>query len=261
MAHITINTIFNIDLHFETAPVFKRLGAYAIDFVILVAWIYLGKTLLYDILDLAQENNVGIDILFISMPMLFYSLITETSFNGQTFGKMVLGIRVISMDGGEPTFGQYLLRWVTKFFEWPFVFGYVAFSAMAIYAYGFITGFFGLVVLVTIAVTKKNQRIGDLLAGTAVVDAKTNMSVKDTVFMNVSDVNYKLQFPEVMKLSDNDINTIKSVLTQCKGRVTDTALRVEYKIKDVLNIRSDLYTLDFLDKLIEDYNYLATRDK
>lgn len=261
MAQISINTIFNIDLHFETAPIFKRLAAYLIDFLVLVAWLYMSKILLYDIMHLNENKNIGLDILFVSMPMFLYPLITETTFNGQTIGKMLLSIRVISMDGGEPTFGQYLLRWVTRFFEWPFVFGYVAFSTIAIYAYSILTGFLGLVVLVIISVTRKNQRLGDLLAGTAVVDAKTNFTVKDTVFMDVSNTNYKVLFPEVMKLSDNDINTIKSVLIQSKGRVNDTSLRVEYKIKDVLNIKSDLYTLDFLDKLIEDYNYLATKDK
>lgn len=260
MSHIQINTIFNIDLHFDAAPLHKRIIAYAIDFVILIAYLYLMKTILYSSLDLSFEENMGLDILIITLPMLFYSLITETSFNGQTPGKAIMSIRVISMDGGEPTFGQYLLRWVTKVFEWPFLFGYIFFSADAVYYYAFVTCFLGIGIIIAIAVTKNSQRLGDLLAGTAVVDTKTSFTVDDTVFMNVSNTNYKVSFPEVMRLSDNDINTIKTVLSQSKGKITDTAERIELKIKEVLNIKSDMHTPDFLEKLIQDYNYLATRE-
>jgi len=36
---------------------------------------------------------------------------------------------------------------------------------------------------------------------------------------------------------------------------------VAYKVQDVLKISTDMYSNDFLEKLLEDYNYLATREK
>ena len=36
--------------------------------------------------------------------------------------KKCLGIRVMSLEGGQPTVSQYLVRWATRFFEWPLVF-------------------------------------------------------------------------------------------------------------------------------------------
>jgi hypothetical protein len=64
-----------------------------------------------------------------------------------------------------------------------------------------------------------------------------------------------------MRLSDNDINTIKTVVTQTKKRKNEElCARVEFKIKSVLQIESDLPSLPFLEKLLEDYNYLATRE-
>ena len=261
MSIIQISTAFNIDLEFEIAAFHKRLLAYLIDFFLLIMYLFSMKYVLYAGFSMELKDNMGLDILVVSLPMFLYSLIAELSMNGQTVGKKIMSIRVISLDGGEPTFGQFLLRWITKFFEWPFLFGYVFFSLDALFAYIIITGMLGIAVVITITVTPRNQRLGDLAAGTVIVDTRTSMSVADTVFMNVSDENYKVLFPEVMRLSDGDINTIKTVLTQSrKTNNTDMCYRVEAKVKEVLAIRSDLYTPDFLEKLLEDYNYLATRE-
>ncbi len=235
--------------------------AYLIDLALLAIYLISMKHLLYDEFGLDTEKSTGVDILIISLPMLFYSLLTEVLLNGQTIGKKIMKIRVISREGGEPTFGQFILRWITKFFEWPFLFGYIYASSVALFMYAIYTGFFGVAVAIAILVTKKSQRLGDLAAGTIVVDAKTFMSVNDTIFMQVDDRNYKPVFPEVMRLSDNDINTIKTVLTQArKNHNHDICMRIEYKIKEVLKIESRLSSTDFLEKLLEDYNYLATKE-
>ncbi len=261
MATVQINTAFNVGLDFEIAAFHKRLLAYIIDFVILAIYLYSMKYLLYDGLNLSLENSMGFDILIISIPMLFYSLLTEVLMNGQTLGKKVMQIRAISLEGGEPTFGQFVLRWITKFYEWPFLFGYIYSAGFNIIGYAMITCFLGIAVVITILSTKKNQRFGDLAAGTVVVDAKTSMNINDTIFINVNTNNYKVAYPEVMRLSDNDINTIKTVLTQArKNHNHDICMRVEYKIKDVLKIESKLSSIDFLEKLLEDYNFLATKE-
>ena len=261
MAIIQISTAFNIDLEFEIAPFHKRLLAYLVDLFILIIFLFSMKYVLYAGFSLRLEDNMGLDILVISLPMLLYSLATELWMNGQTVGKKLMGIRVISLDGDEPTFGQFLLRWITKFFEWPFLFGYVFFSVNALFGYIIITGFLGIAVVIIITVTPKNQRLGDLAAGTVIVNTRSGMSIADTVFMDISNENYKVLFPEVMRLSDSDINTIKTVLTQAKKRNNiDMCLRVESKVKEVLSIKSDMYAPDFLEKLLEDYNYLATKE-
>ena len=260
MASVQINTAFNIDLEFEIAPFHRRLLAYLIDFVLLIIFLYAMKTFLYDGLELGR-GNMGLDIIIISLPMLIYSLVTEITMNGQTFGKKVMSIRVISLTGSEPTTGQYILRWITKFFEWPFLFGYIYFSDDMLFAYIIITGLLGIGVLIAISLSPKSQRLGDIAAGTVVIDTKSSMSVHDTVFMKIDNNNFKVMFPEVMRLSDNDINTIKSVVTQArKRRNEDLCMRVEYKIKNVLQVESDLPTVPFLEKLLEDYNYLATKE-
>lgn len=261
MAIIQIGTAFNIDLEFEIAEFHKRLLAYFIDFGLLLLYLYSMKYVLYNELLLNWNSNVGLDILLISVPMLLYSLLTELWLNGQTIGKKIMAIRVISLEGGEPTFGQYLLRWITKFFEWPFLFGYIAFSNANVLGYSFITGLFGIAVVIIISVSNKNQRLGDMAAGTVVVNTKSALTLADTVFMQIDKTDYKVLFPEVMRLSDRDINTIKTVLTQAGKRNNyEMCNRVAMKIREVLHINSDLPVDRFLEKLLEDYNYLATKE-
>ncbi|HWH63472.1 MAG TPA: RDD family protein [Ginsengibacter sp.] len=264
MSVIQIATPFNIDLEFEIAEFHKRLFAYLIDFTLLILYFIGMKYLYYGGFDQANretlQSHMGIDILTISLPMLLYSLVTEVMMHGQTIGKKLMNVRVISLDGGEPELSQYLVRWMFKAYEWPFFFGYTILSRGSLIAYIFITGFLGIIVVITIAVSKKNQRLGDLAANTVVVNTKSVFSVDDTVFMEIEQTGYVVKFPEVLKLSDRDINTIKNVTSMFyKNHNTETCGRVAMKVQDVLKIQTDMYPIDFLEKLLADYNYLATK--
>lgn len=260
MSTVPIETVFNIELEFELAPFPKRLLAYIVDFVIMIIYMMAMKLLLYGNAGNFGEDSIGLDILIVSLPMLLYSLITEVLLNGQTLGKKLMNIRVVSLDGGVPDFSQYLLRWITKFFEWPFLFGYVVLTGSTIMLYAFVTGFLGIAVVITILVTRNNQRLGDLAAGTVVVNTKTYLGLQDTVFMTVSE-DYNVTYPEVMRLSDNDINTIKNVLNKASQKQSDLQDRIAYKIHEVLGIPPTKNNREFLITLLEDYNYLATREK
>lgn len=265
MPIIEIATPFNIDLEFEIAEFHKRLFAYIIDFAILLIYLIMMKNLFYGRFNRVSpeilQQNIGIDILCISLPMLLYSLLSEVLMHGQTIGKKLMKIRVISLEGGEPTLGQYLLRWMFRAWEWPFLFGYVFYSGQTIIAYTFITFFLGIAVAIIIGVTKKSQRLGDVAANTVVVNTKSQLSVHDTVFMEISQPDYVVKFPEVLKLTDRDINTIKNVVNHFyKTHNADTANRVARKVQQVLTVSTDMYAIDFLEKLLADYNYLATKE-
>ncbi len=264
MGVIQIATPFNIDLEFEIAEFHKRLFAYLFDFTLLALFFVSMKYFYYGGFEMASEyelrSHMGIDILTISLPMLLYSLVTEVMMHGQTIGKKLMNIRVISLDGGEPQLSQYITRWMFKAYEWPFFFGYTILTRQSLIVYIFITGFFGIIVVIIIAITKKNQRLGDLAANTVVVNTKSPFTVQDTVFMEIQQADYIVKFPEVLKLSDRDINTIKNVINLFyKNHNTHTCSRVAYKVQEVLKIHTDMYAIDFLEKLLADYNYLATK--
>jgi uncharacterized RDD family membrane protein YckC len=235
-----------------------------IDFAILLLFFISMKYFYYGGFNLTGtqelQSRIGLDILTISIPMLLYSLVCEIMMHGQTIGKKVMNIRVISLDGGEPSISQYLVRWIFKAFEWPFFFGYTFFSLQSIFAYIIITAFWGVVVLIFIAVSKKNQRLGDVAANTVVVNTESSFSVNDTVFMDINEQNYVVTFPEVLKLSDRDINTIKNVVNLYhKEFNTQTCDRLALKVQEVLQITSNQYSINFLETLLADYNYLASK--
>ena len=264
MPLIQIATPFNIDLEFEIAGSYKRLFAYLIDFTLLLLFFISMKYFYYGgfgrINPAVLQRNMGLDILTISIPMLLYSLVTEVTMQGQTIGKKLMNTRVISLDGGEPSLSQYLVRWMFKVFEWPFFFGYTVLTGESLFGYILITGFLGVVVLIIVMITKKNQRLGDIAANTVVVNTQSPFSVEDTVFMEIKDENYVAKFPEVLQLTDRDINTIKNVVNLFyKENNTEICDRVALKVQEVLQISTDMYAIDFLEKLLADYNYLATK--
>lgn len=263
MPAIQINTPFNLALDFEVAPLHKRIIAYLIDLGIMIVYSWGVRKFIYGFFDVPANTqwgtNFGVDIAFVSIPMLLYVLICEISMHGQTFGKKLMGIRVMSIEGGEPTVSQYLLRWVTRFFEWPLVFGFVLPNFFIVYQLIFVA-FFGVFVVIIIAISKSSQRLGDLGAGTVVVDTRIKTYLHETVFVDISHKDYAVQFPEVMKLTDRDINTIKSILDVAsrKGDFKLAATAAD-KIKNHLKIKSDLSPFDFLEKILMDYNYISTR--
>ncbi len=258
MSIIQISTPFNIDIEFEIAEFHKRLLAYIIDFILLIIYMYSMIRILFGQINI-QEGSVGFAILIILLPMLFYSLFAELWMNGQSIGKKILKIRVVSLNGGEATLGQSLLRWFLRFYEWGFIITSLFYGNPAI---GFATLLLGgIATIITITVTLKNQRLGDIAAGTVVVNTKSKLTVDDTIFMEINKSDYKVTFPGVMRLSDRDINTIKGVVTQAgKSNNYEMCNRVAMKVKDVLKIQTDMYPDQFLEKLLEDYNYLATRE-
>jgi len=258
MPAIQINTPFNLALDFEVAALHKRILAYLADIVVLVIYSWGMKKFLDEVLRI-EYNRYGIDILLVSIPMLLYALVCEISMHGQSVGKKLLGIRVMSLEGGEPTVSQYLLRWATRFFEWPLVFGFVFPNFWIIFQLFFV-GFLGVFVVIIVAVSKANQRLGDLGAGTVVVDTRIKTYLHETVFLDISHKDYIVQFPEVMKLTDRDINTIKSIL-DVAARKGDFQLAANAadKIKNHLKIQSAMSPFDFLEKVLMDYNYISTK--
>ncbi len=260
MSNVQISTPFNIALEFEIAPFMKRLLAYFLDLMIMVAFAMFMRFILYDGIQLGGDVAMGVDILAVSVPLLLYHPLFEIIFHGQSLGKMAMGIRVMSLDGGDPAISQYLLRWFFRVWEWPLVFSFVLPGFWILYQL-IIIGILGVIVIIIIAVTAKNQRLGDLAANTVIVSTRIKSSIHDTVFMEITQKDYQVKFPQVLKLSDRDINTIKTVLNETYKRNNyETAHRIAGRIKTVLQIETEMEVDFFLEQLIADYNYLATRE-
>jgi uncharacterized RDD family membrane protein YckC len=259
MPLIPITTPFNVDIEFEVAELYKRTLAYLTDFFLIIIYLLSMLYLLFGGFKVG-DSGVGFVLIVLMLPMLFYTLFSELWFNGQTLGKKIFKIKVASLDGGEPSLEQYLLRWFMRFYEWGFLVFFLFWENIAI---GFLILFIGsLTSMIIVLTTRKNQRLGDIVAGTVVINTRSKLTVNDTIFMTISEQNYKVKFQEVLRLSDRDVNTIKSVLAIAqKTHKYDMVNKVATKVREVLNISDDnMYSMDFLEKIMEDYNYLSTRE-
>jgi uncharacterized RDD family membrane protein YckC len=254
MTLVKLDTGFNIEIDFVIAPFHKRLFAWIIDLFLMFAYLWLvGKLLSIFFYDRSVTLPGWIEIMA-RLPVLFYFLICEMSMNGQSIGKKAMNIQVISLDGGQPTISQYLIRWMFRSIDLPLL---IVPSIM----YGQLP-WWCMILLFTgigcIIFSPHSQRVGDLVAGTIIIDKRNRTSWQDTVFTEL-ETNYQPKFSQVMQLSDKDVNTLKSIIESVKkSNNFDLSMRIAERIKSRLHIQSDQDSLDFLETLLKDYNYYTT---
>jgi hypothetical protein len=114
---------------------------------------------------------------------------------------------------------------------------------------------------ISFGVSEKSQRLGDLAAGTVVIDNRYDTSINETIYLEIEDDGYTPQHPEVMRLTDKDINGIRNLLDVRHASKDNYAYTVQVaaRIKQVLGIESDLESSEFLYQLLRDYNYLTRK--
>jgi len=251
MALVKLDTGFNIEVEFAITPFHKRFFAWIVDMVVLSAYSLLLSKLLNNV---DPQKKLWLFVL-LGLPPLFYHLVCELVLNGQSIGKKAVAIKVITQDGGQPSLSQYLIRWVFRLADFPiWVLPAIAFGALPWWCAIFLFG--GIACVIS---TPYTQRIGDLIAGTIIIDTKNHTSWEDTVFTEL-ETNYQPRFPQVMQLTDKDINTLKSIIgTVRKKSDYDLSMRIGDRIKTKLNISSDQDSLEFLETLLKDYNYYSTQ--
>ena len=162
---IDIITPENIAFQYQLAGPFRRLPAYLIDIALrLAAWVLIS--MLFGISGLILFGGAtGILLLFWFLLEWFYGGLFETFWNGQTPGKRITGIRVLSRDGQPINALQAVLRNILRAADMMPVLPFTAFGApptmLGIPTY--------LVALSTQFLSRGFQRLGDIVCGTIVV--------------------------------------------------------------------------------------------
>jgi len=256
-------TNFNIELEFPAAPFHRRLFAWIIDIIILCFYGWLSVQLIswFDS-NIGNRSSFAVFIVLL-IPMLTYHLVCEATMNGQSFGKKIMTIRVVNENGGQPGLGQLVIRWLIRTSD-IMAFSLILSVPMAA-ASGNSRFFWQLAIplglfmtdVILVNASQKQQRLGDMLAHTLLIKASQKHSIQDTVFLNIAD-NYRPSFPQVMQLTDRDMNSLKSILDTAKKRGDfNLASMASDKIKNHLKIDTNLSPFEFLEILLKDYNYLS----
>jgi uncharacterized RDD family membrane protein YckC len=275
MGAIKVPTNFNIELDFEIPEFYRRLGALLIDIVILFFYYKIANEIFLSIVRSSDrfDKDTAYDLqayrLLLVLPIMIYHVVLEITMNGQSIGKKIMGLRVVDENGGKPSISQFLIRWLLRlsdvwiimlllFLAYVFLTDNGLDNPETIFIVVFALGFL-ITDIVLVVSSKKGQRIGDILAKTILISVRTKGNIEETVFQEVAD-NYVPSFPQIMQLSDKDINAIKSILeTARKKSDFNMAEAAASKIKAHLKIESSMSPFDFLDVLLKDYNYLSTK--
>lgn len=234
MEKIGIETTQNVMIEHEVANLGERILAQLLDFAFMFIYFII---MIFLLTALRLENFGWVYILF--LPLMFYSLINELVFNGQSLGKLILKIKVMRKDGSEPNIGNYLIRWLFRIVDVWLTNGAVA--------------------IIVIIAKGTGQRLGDLATGTMVVKMRTRVMQIDSIYKKLSE-DYKLVYPEVRMLTDEDVNTINDVIKHLRKNHNQTSMvllnEVVSQIQKKTGIKNSMHPRLFLETIIKDYNYV-----
>ncbi len=235
MDNIRIQTTQNVDIEYEVASIGDRILATLLDYLFFLAYIFL-LLIIAGITKWVLFNSFAL-VSLLALPVFLYDLICEIFFQGKSFGKMIMKIKVVKLDGTQANFGAYLLRWLLRIIDTR-LFG-------------------GAIALIAILINGKGQRVGDMAAGTTVIKIKQKIQLSDTILNKVK-ANYTLVFPQVSKLTDNDIAIIKEVTQVCIRSNNYEALeKLAAKTKETMGVAANLPHVQFLSTVVQDYSYLG----
>ncbi len=144
-------------LGFDTAGLPTRMLSRLLDVAVQVATLF-GVLFGLGFLSAAGVPDVALTIavlFLVPMVMLGYPIISETLWRGRTLGKAALGLRVVTVEGAPIRFRHALIRGGGDLVD--------------LFGLGLLLVAPGIVGLITIAASKRNQRLGDMVAGTIVV--------------------------------------------------------------------------------------------
>lgn len=135
MHTIEITTAQNVVIQFMLASIIERIIAFAVDLIVIM--------ICYSILVFFFLRIFGESESVFVMPTIilaFYSLIFERFLNGQSLGKLLVGIKVVKVDGGQPEGVELFKRWSLRLLDI-----YLSLGSLGI---------------ISIASSEKNQRLG-----------------------------------------------------------------------------------------------------
>lgn len=242
MAELQINTTQNVNINFTAASLGNRILAFLLDYVLIVSYatavIYMLASA--GVFEIEDGWKVAAIVGIAQLPAMFYTLVSEYVMNGQTLGKKALKIKVVKIDGYQATFIDYVIRWLFRLID--------------IYL-GFGTGG---IAIISIALSKNSQRLGDMASGTGVISIKNMYEIKHTIFEEIADT-YQPTYPTVIQLSDKDMQLIKDLYKKALVQKDHhTLIKLRTKIEEITQTsRGQKSDTEYIDVIIKDYTHLT----
>lgn len=264
---LIIETPERVPLAFPLASIGNRFLAVAIDHAIQyvsIAAVYVGFVLIagfgratFGAFEAAEREvpNWVIAVMIFVLFLLFagYFVLFEWLWDGQTPGKRLLKLRVIREDGRPITLWEAIARNLLRIFD--------AFPGFLVPVYS--AG------LIAIFMSNRDQRVGDLFAGTVVIRERTGEAptFADTFSSPIADAAYRrvqnrTEFQaDIAAMTESEIEVVESFLRR-RWDLTDRqriwmawriALPIMFKLKPRYDPETFTYE-GFLEELLARYS-------
>jgi uncharacterized RDD family membrane protein YckC len=170
-----------VPITFNIASVGARFGAQIMDVLITYLSVLLVAFGLFWLNILPLTATFSLIIILFFLVRIPYYILAELVWNGRTLGKRIARIRVISADGRRLTPHQITARNLMKEVEF-FTPGMMLLTVDDLgWGLGLITTLWVLIVLIVPFTNRRRQRLGDLVAGTLVVENPKTALLGDLV--------------------------------------------------------------------------------
>jgi uncharacterized RDD family membrane protein YckC len=151
MTQLRIRTPEGVEFSLPLAGPLSRALAYLVDFTLVIAGNIVLTSVLSALALISADLSQALVQLGVFILPILYGVLSEWLWNGQTVGKRMFQLRVVDAQGLKIRFGQLLLRNLLR-------------------AVDFLPLFY-LVGGITTLLNRRNQRLGDIAAGTVVIRA------------------------------------------------------------------------------------------
>lgn len=247
MQTIDIRTTQNVTIEYELASLRERALSFFVD-TLIVVFLYLSILFLARSILPATLFDSGMlnAFWFILMPialLIMYQFLSEVLGNGRSWGKRAMGIKVVRLDGQEPSLSDYFFRAIFHLID-------------SILSSGVLAG-------LLISSSPKHQRLGDMTANTTVIRVRHNARFQLQDILKISSLeDYQPCYPEVRRLSERDMLLLKHLIArqrQYRNDAHDEAVdEAVERITMILNIKEEpADNIEFLKTLIRDYIVLT----
>lgn len=233
MEGLAFRNIRNVTIIRQRAAIGARMAATMIDLVVIFA--YSTVLFLFPPTRDLMFGSPAFAILFY-LPVFLYHLLCESFFNGKSVGKYAMRTRVMRADGSPPSLGDYILRWVFRILDMMFA-----------WAVG----------VLSIILTSKGQRIGDLAAGTVVVKDARPEPIEE--WWSPPSDEGKVRFQEAGLLTDREVKLLREALERL-GTSREPVERLVARIKERTGLRSERNAAELARILIEDHDTLFRKE-
>jgi len=230
LKYIDITTAHNISIRYELANTALRALAWGIDFFFLMVYTI--------VISVVATRNMILFYLLLFFVVAFYHLVFELFNNGQSPGKRILKIKVVTLHGRTAKPQDYFLRWIFRMLE--------------------ITGCLGVIAALFVSSTEKNQRIGDMLAQTTVIKLRSDQLYNLRELEKMGEHDRKITYPKIVMYNDNDMMLVKDALKRYKkdANIANKAFVTELadRIAADLDVQKDEGgRIQFLETALYDY--------